>query len=352
MKSLPEYIVVDPAGVRACCDDVAASDQVGFDTEFVGEDTYIPHLCLVQVATPTALYVLDPFDCGPLDDFWNLIADPNRLVVVHAGREEVRICNGAIGRPPGNLFDVQIAAGLVGLGYPLGYGPLVQSVLRKKLTKGATLTDWRRRPLSQEQIRYAYDDVRDLLALWKRIDAKLAKLDRSAWAKEEFGNFVRKSMLEGVEVERWRKLKGVSNLDSKRLAILRELYHLREEIASKRNRPARSVLRDDLLVEIAKRNPKDVNELSALRGLGRADVHAIVEAVERARVLPSADWPEESERDCDTHAVQLVSSLLSVVLSDWCGRQELTTPLVATSSDIRHSYGHKRRGNARLPTVG
>ena len=74
--------------------------------------------------------------------------DPNRLVVVHAGREEVRICNGAIGKPPGNLFDVQIAAGLVGLGYPLGYGPLVQSVLRKKLTKGATLTDWRRRPLS------------------------------------------------------------------------------------------------------------------------------------------------------------------------------------------------------------
>src|SRR5215203_969830 len=108
MKSLPEYIVVDAVGVRACCDDVATSAQVGFDTEFVGEDTFIPHLCLVQVATPKALYVLDPFDCGPLDEFWNLIVDPNRLVVVHAGREEVRICNGAIGRPPANLFDVQI----------------------------------------------------------------------------------------------------------------------------------------------------------------------------------------------------------------------------------------------------
>src|SRR5215218_10438318 len=263
MTPLPEYIITDPAGVRACCDDVAASPQVAFDTEFVGEDTYVPHLCLVQVATPTALYVLDPFDCGPLDEFWELIADPKRLVVVHAGREEVRICNGAIGRPPANLFDVQIAAGLLGLGYPLGYGPLVQTVLRKRLHKGETLTDWRRRPLSQEQIRYAFDDVRDLLALWKKIDARLAKLGRSAWAKEEFDNFVRRALVEAGEAERWRRLKGVSNLDAKRLAVVREVYEWREDVAARRNRPARSVLRDDLVVEIAKHAPKKAEEIAS-----------------------------------------------------------------------------------------
>ena len=116
MKPLPEYVVTDPDGVRTCCDDVAASSHVGFDTEFVGEDTYVPDLCLVQVATPNALYVLDPFDCGPLDNFWTLLTDPARVVIVHAGREEVRICNGAIGKPPTNLFDVQIAAGLLEIG--------------------------------------------------------------------------------------------------------------------------------------------------------------------------------------------------------------------------------------------
>ena len=208
MKSLPEYIVTDPVGLRTCCDDVAASPHVGFDTEFVGEDTYVPHLCLIQVATANALYVLDPFDCGPLDEFWQLIADPSRLVVVHAGREEVRICQGAIGRPPANLFDLQIAAGLVGLGYPLGYGPLVGSVLKKRLSKGETLTDWRRRPLSQEQIRYAFDDVRDLLALWKRIDEKLTALGRSGWAKEEFAAFIGRALRDGGEAERWRKSEG------------------------------------------------------------------------------------------------------------------------------------------------
>jgi ribonuclease D len=335
MKPLPEFIVTDPAGLQTCCDDVAASAHVGFDTEFVGEDTYVPDLCLVQVATPNALYVLDPYDCGPLDEFWKLIADPDRLVIVHAGREEVRICNGAIGRPPGNLFDVQIAGGLVGLGYPLSYGALVGSVLHKRLSKGETLTDWRRRPLSQEQIRYAFDDVRDLLAIWKKIDAKLTKLGRSSWATEEFTAFITHALRDSGEVERWRKLKGVSNLDGRRLAIVREVHRWREEAAAGRNRPARTMLRDDLIVEIAKRNPKTKEELEHLRGLGRADANGIFAAVERARLLSSEQWPTEAERDADPHAVALVASLLSVVLSDWCARHELTTPLVATSADIR-----------------
>jgi ribonuclease D len=335
MKPLPEYIVTDPAGVRACCDDVAASAQVGFDTEFVGEDTYVPDLCLVQVATPNALYVLDPFDCGSLDEFWNLLLDPARVVIVHAGREEVRICNGAIGKTPPNLFDVQIAAGLVGLGYPLGYGPLVLSVLHKRLQKGETLTDWRRRPLSQDQIRYAFDDVRDLLAIWKRIDGLLTRLGRSSWATEEFASFVRRALQESGEVERWRKLKGTSNLDARRLAVVREVYSWREQVAGQRNRPARTILRDDLVVEIAKRAPKSEAEIASLRGVGRFDMTGLLEAVERARQLPTDEWPDETERDNDPHAVALVASLLNVVLADWCARQELTTPLVATSADVR-----------------
>src|SRR5262245_17518870 len=350
MKPLPEYIVTDPGGVRACCDDVVASPHVGFDTEFVGEDTYVPDLCLIQVATPNALYVLDPYDCGPLDEFWNLIADPGRVVVVHADREEVRIGNGAIGRPPGNLFDVQIAAGLLGLGYPLGYGPLIQAVLRKRLHKGATLTDWRKRPLSQEQIHYAFDDVRDLLAVWKRMDARLTKLGRSDWAKEEFDSFVRRSLMDGGEVERWRRLKGAASLDARRLAVVREVYRWREEAAAKRNRPARTVLRDDLVVEGAKRDPKQGDEISALRGVGRVDLPGLLAAVDRARKLPPEDWPEEAERDTDPYAIALVASLLNVVLADYCARHELTTPLVATSADVRKLV--RAAANGEPPPAG
>src|SRR5207244_5555920 len=100
---------------------------------------------------------------GPLDAFWDVVVDPAHVVIVHAGREEVRLCHLWSGRTPGNLFDLQIAAGLVGHAYPLGHGAIVAQLLRKSLAKGETLTEWRTRPLNAAQIRYAFDDVRYLL---------------------------------------------------------------------------------------------------------------------------------------------------------------------------------------------
>src|SRR5581483_6261017 len=112
---LPEQLVAAPDELAACLEHLAAAPVVGFDTEFVGEDAYRPELCLVQVATAERLFVIDPFAVGPLDGFWKLLLDPARTTVVHAGREDVRMCNFQAGRPPAHVFDVQLAAGLVGL---------------------------------------------------------------------------------------------------------------------------------------------------------------------------------------------------------------------------------------------
>src|SRR5262249_38981994 len=127
--SLSEQVVTQPEQLAACCEYLATAGQFGFDTEFVGEDSYHPRLCLVQVATAERLILIDPFTAGPLDAFWRLVVDPAIEVVVHAGREEVRMCQLWGRQAPANLCDVQIAAGLVGLTYPLGYGALVQQLL-------------------------------------------------------------------------------------------------------------------------------------------------------------------------------------------------------------------------------
>src|SRR5437764_984793 len=139
MPDLPEVLVSRPDELPACCEHLAACKRFGFDTEFVGEDTYHPHLCLVQVATPEKLYLIDPLSAGPLDAFWNLVVDPANLVVVHAGREEIRLCHLWTGKIPGNIFDLQIAAGLVGLAYPLSHAALVSQLLGVQLSKGETL---------------------------------------------------------------------------------------------------------------------------------------------------------------------------------------------------------------------
>ena len=141
MADLPEQIVTVPEELAACCRYLASAPQFGFDTEFVGEDTYHPRLCLVQVATAERLFLIDPLSCGPLDAFWELVVDPGRTAVVHAGRAEVRLCRLATGKPPGNLVDLQLAAGLVGMTYPIGHGPLVKQVLDVHLSKNETLTD-------------------------------------------------------------------------------------------------------------------------------------------------------------------------------------------------------------------
>jgi ribonuclease D len=339
MKPLEEFVVADPASVAACCARIGESSVIGFDTEFVGEDTYEPSLCLIQVSTPTALCLIDPLSAGPLEAFWRLLVDPARTVIVHAGREEIRMCRRWSGEAPTNWFDLQIAAGLVGLTYPLGHGTLVYQLLGHQLTKAETLTEWRHRPLSSAQISYAFDDVRYLIPLWQQLDAKLETLGRRAWAQQEFVRFTALALPDtphqSTAIDKWRKLRGVGSMDRRRLAMVREMFLARENIAAEMNRPPRILIRDDLLIEIARRNPKSPGDVQVVRGMAKPFVALIWEAIERARALPADQLPHAIEREQDPPQVGLVVSLLGAILNDFCARQQLATSLTATMSDIK-----------------
>ncbi len=332
---MEEHILTQPDEVAAFCARLAAYPHFGFDTEFVGEDSYHPRLCLVQVATPEELVLIDPVTAGPLDAFWQLVVDPARVVVVHAGREEVRLCRFWTGQLPGNLFDLQLAAGLLGMTYPIGHGALVHQTLRVQLDKRETLTEWRNRPLTPEQVRYAFDDVRYLLPVWERLAARLAKLSREEWAQEEFSRLAANAAPDEPAAEKWRKLRGLGSLDRRRLAVVRALYQWREEMAAKLNRPTRAFIRDDLIVEIAKRNPTRERDLAVVRGLPHRDLKAILETVARARALPLEQCPTIADREQDPPQVQLITNVLIAVLGDLCVRLGLSPSLVASSNDLK-----------------
>jgi ribonuclease D len=337
MPNLPEQIVTQSKELEECCRYLSGCERLGLDTEFVGEDSYHPHLCLVQVATEDRLILIDPLTTGPLTEFWKLIIDPFRLVVVHAGREEVRLCRLWAGQAPGNLFDLQIAAGLVGLAYPLGHGTLVNQLLGVSLTKGETLTEWRDRPLTRSQIQYAFDDVRYLLPLWNRLSAKLAELGRTDWAAEEFARLTGQLDSENgeEESERWRRLRGLGSLDRRRLAIVRALYAWREETAAQTNRPTRAICRDDLLIEIARRNPNRIRDLEVIRGLPHRHLDPILRVVAEARKIPPELYPPLVDRDLDPPQVGWATNILLAVLGDLCVRRQLAPNLVATNADVK-----------------
>jgi ribonuclease D len=331
-----EDIVSLPEELAECCAYLASCPRIGFDTEFVGEDTYHPRLCLVQVAAPERLFLIDPLSAGPLDEFWKLVVDPARQVIVHAGREEVRLCRLWAGQAPGNLFDLQLAAGLVGLPYPLGHGALVNHVLSIHLPKGETLTEWRRRPLTADQVRYAFDDVRHLLAAGERLTRRLEKLARLDWAREEFARLAATAEPDAPgSDERWRKLSGLGSLDRRRLAVVRALYAWRQQTAEQFNRPARQIVRDDLIVEIARRNPTRERDLQVVRGLQRRYLEDIVRVVQEARGLAPEECPAPLGREQDPPQVALVGNVLNAVLGDLCARHRLAPSLVASSAEVK-----------------
>ncbi len=350
LPALPETIVANPTQLADCLDHLESTPVIGFDTEFVGEDSFRPELCLVQVATDAHLFVIDPFSCGPLDRFWSILTNPKKSVVVHAGREDLRICHFAVGQPPAGVCDVQLAAGLVGFNYPIGYAGLVQELLSVRMSKGETLTDWRRRPLMPAQMRYAFDDVRFLLPVWQRLAARLERNSRTAWAEEEFATFVKKAVADEAAIERWRKLKGLGSLDRRGLAIVREIFAWREGFAQRVNRPPRMLLRDDLIGEIARRAPRTLDDLQSLRGLPRGEPEAILEAVRRARALPLDQLPELEARENDPPNVITLGNLLGVVLADLCSRKHLASSLVASGQDLK-AIVRARAANQPLPDI-
>jgi ribonuclease D len=339
-----EEIVTRAEELAACCHHLADQPVLGFDTEFIGEQTFVPQLCLIQVATPERLTLIDPLTVGPLDRFWEIVTGPQRTVVAHAAREEIRICQRSCGRLPHGIFDLQVAAGLVGVGYPLGHGPLVNKLLNIRLIKGETLTDWKKRPLTQKQVQYAFDDVRHLLESWAALRDRLEKLGRLDWVKEEFEALLPRSLGDEPGVERWRRLKGLGGLDRRKLGFVRELHAWREEKAYEKNRPVRTIVRDDLLVEIAKRNPKSDHDLEVVRGLAKKDVPEILSVLQYARTMPAESLPEMLHREDDPPQVTLVASLLGAVLGDLCAKKQLSQSLVATANDVKLLVRSAHRG--------
>jgi ribonuclease D len=355
MNQFEEIVVADPHVLVDCCAHLRKTTHLGFDTEFVGEETYDPDLCLIQVSTADTLYLVDPLSSGPLDEFWSLLLDPARTVIVHAGREEIRMARRFGGREPSNWFDLQIAAGLVGLAYPMGHGALVFHLLGIQLSKAETLTEWRHRPLTPSQLRYAFDDVRFLLPLWQRLDARLQQLGRRGWAQQEFARFVAQALPEvagkAVVPDKWRKLRGLGALDRRRLAMVREMFAAREAIAAQLNRPPRVLVRDDLLVELARRNPKSAAEVQVVRGMAKRFVQPMWDAIERARQFSGDQLPRVEEREQDPPQVGLIVNLLAAIVNDFCAREGLAVALTVTTSDLKDLVRARMRKEAVSETI-
>jgi ribonuclease D len=336
MDGRPTQTITDRESFDDLCRHLRSCDRFAFDTEFVTEDTYTPVLCLVQVATADRLAVIDPFEVHDLAEFWSVVAEPPGQVIAHAAEAEIRFCRQELGRPPAPLFDVQIAAGLVGHGYPLSYKNLVRRVIDQDVRGTETRTEWRRRPLTEKQMHYALEDVRYLFAVHDRLRGELDRLGRLSWAADEFRDQVAPS--HSTAPEAYRRVSGVTSLGRRQLAVLRELAAWREAEAKRRNRPVRSVAADDVLMDLARRQPNDMRDLEMFRGMNRRNLRRVADellaAVRKGLAVPDADCPSQLPRPDDSDRVRLLVSVLQTALAALCARESVPPTMVATTSDL------------------
>ena len=259
----------------------AEHGRLAIDTEFVSERRYQALLCLAQVAVPdpdgpdgVQTEVIDPLADEQLDPapLAAVLADPAVEVVVHAGRQDVGLLRRSWRTEVTNIFDTQVAAGFLGYGNQEGYESLVRKVMNVKLGGAEGFTRWDRRPLSEQQIAYARDDARCLLALGDALEERLRENGRLEWAREE------SRLLEGVSDERgaersYERLPRLGRLDDESRAVARELVEWRERTAESMDRPPSFVLPDQALAELARRRPRDKAGLEQIRGLPPQTLH-------------------------------------------------------------------------------
>jgi len=267
-------LIADQSALSAFCKNIAGSEYITVDTEFLRESTFWPKLCLVQVATPNYSGIIDPLanniDLKPLLD---IMADPSVKKVFHAGRQDMEIFYRLMKRTPAPVFDTQIAAMVCGYGDQIGYDKLVAAITHHKIDKGTRFTNWAERPLSQEQLVYALSDVTHLCKVYEHLQKMLSSTGRSNWASEELQSLVDPSTYEIDPDNAWKRLKA--RTDKPRfLSILKSAAAWRERESMRRDQPRNWVMRDEALLNIAAQAPKDANALARFRGLTKGFINS------------------------------------------------------------------------------
>jgi ribonuclease D len=340
--SYDAYITSSHA-LEALCEQLRSSPRLALDTEFVGEESFVPKLELIQVASQDVSAVID-FPAvqadGSFAPFWELLCNPQIEKIVHAGRQDLDLFAVHAGQIPKPFFDTQIAAAMLGFGAQIAYANLVQRIHGTKLAKAHTFTNWSARPLSKDQIAYAAEDVHYLLSIHAHLHKRLHKLGRVEWVHEEFSRLETSVGEKSKEpLDRYQRIRGWDSLKPKQAAVLRDLAAWRETEARRRNVPRGRVMRDEVLLQLARHPPKSVEELRGLRGLHGSEIdrkgEQLIATITAALALPPGAWPEvPRERRPEPESIGLVE-LLQAVLKARAADAEIAPTLLATSADIQ-----------------
>ena len=278
---------------------MAVQQEIAVDTEADSLHSYFDKVCLIQISVPGEDLIIDPLARLDLSRFGKVLDDPAVRKVFHGGDYDLRIMNRDFGFTVRNLVDTSVCAQL--LGYEaIGLAALLERHFGIKLNKVHQRADWSMRPLTHDMLEYASTDTHHLAALAAKLRKELEALGRWEWAIEEFERMEAIRYREvSDDVEAWRKLKNLSGLERRSLAVVRAIFAWRDELARKADRPTFKVLSNESILELARERPESLRDLQGLKSMSRYHAERygrdLVRLIREAMEIPEADLPERNE---------------------------------------------------------
>jgi ribonuclease D len=345
------YIDSD-SGLADLCAQLRGQPVLALDTEFLREKTYYAQLCLLQVAAEDVVACVDPLAVN-LDPLLDIIYDPQVIKVMHSARQDLEIFFDLRGDLPRPLFDTQVAATLMGFGEQVGYANLVREMLGVELDKMATRTDWSQRPLAAEQLRYAADDVRYLFTVYHQQQEQLAARGRLDWLQADFDELTQRDTYAVPPEQLWKRVRGTQKLKPGQLAVLRGLAVWREQRAQASNRPRRWILKDEVMVDIARRAPTNLAGLEQIRGIEGKLLsqhgEALLAIIAEEKASDPAHWPRRPGMRKLTPAQDAIVDVLMAVVRSRGAQHEVSAALLATRKALEALVADSASGEGLTP---
>ena len=336
-------IIENTEALNALCSELRQQSFITVDSEFVREKTYYPKLCLLQIGWVDDAAIVDPL--APNMDFaafFDVLADEKILKVFHSGRQDIEIFYNMSGKIPTPIFDTQIAAMVCGFGPSISYDNLVRAITKVDLDKSSRLTDWSKRPLATKQLEYALRDVTFLIPCYQYLAAYLREHGREHWIDEETAALCDENLYKPDPDSVWLKIRHSAH-SPQFLAMLKELAAWRERRAMKCNMPRQSILKDEMLVNIAAVAPKMPEDMEKVRNIHQDVVKGklgkeILEVLDKARQMPFGSELRKIDRERQVNVPSSVGALVEVLrllLKIKSEQNDVVSSVVASEKNLR-----------------